>query len=304
VSAPEVSIVIPAFNEQDAIAEEVAGVRRVMDATGRPYEVIVVDDGSSDRTGEIAAQLPVRLFRFPQNRGYGAALKRGIAEAHAPLVVITDADGTYPPEELPRLLAEAGNYDMVVGARTGVDVSVPQLRRPARWFLRTLAGFLAGRAIPDLNSGMRLMRREHVMSYAHILPAGFSFTTTITLALVCNDYRVGYVPINYRQRIGSSKIRPIDTYHFLILILRAIVLFNPLKVFLPMGAVLFVLGFCKFGFDMFWKQKISESAVIGFLSAILIWSFGLLADQNSRLGLERNAWGGNSPGDGPRGGGK
>ena len=297
VSAPEVSIVIPAFNEEGAIAEEVAGVRRVMDATGWRYEVVVVDDGSTDKTGEIAGQLPVRLFRSPQNRGYGASLKRGIAEAQAPLVIITDADGTYPPEELPRLLERAQEFDMVVGARTGEDVSVPQLRRPARWFLRTLAGFLAGQKIPDLNSGMRLMRRDHVMSYARILPSGFSFTTTITLALVCNEFRVGYVPINYRKRIGSSKIRPIHAYHFLILILRAIVLFNPLKVFLPTGALLFLLGFSKFVFDMCYKQKISESAVIGFLGAILIWAFGLLADQNSRLGLGRSTWGHTEGGD-------
>lgn len=288
--SPDLSIVIPAFNEEGAVRAEVEHIDAVLRGAGIKFEIIVVDDGSSDKTADEAAKAPCRLLRQGTNRGYGAALKRGIFEAKAPIVAITDADGTYPAEDLPRLWAEREKFDMVVGSRTGADVNIPLARRPAKWFLNRLASYLAGRHIPDLNSGMRLMRKSHIELYERILPAGFSFTTTITLALLCNDYAVAYVPINYKKRVGSSKIRIMHAYHFTLLILRAVVLFNPLKVFLPIGAFLFVAGIAKFIYDCF-KDNLSESAVTGLLGAIIVWSLGLLADQNSRLGLDRRSWG-------------
>lgn len=287
--APEVSVVIPAFNEEGGIAEQVRAVHDVLARRGRPFEIVVVDDGSTDRTAEIAAALPCRLLRNGENRGYGASLQRGIAAARSETIVMTDADGTYPAEEIPRLLEKAGDHDMVVGARTGENVSWPLLRRPARAFIRRLASFLAEKPIPDLNSGLRVLRRDHVRRFARILPRGFSFTTTITLALLCNDFRVAYVPIDYRKRIGTSKIRPVDTWHFTLLILRAMVLFNPLRIFLPLGLVLFLAGAAKFVYDLT-LGNISESAVMGILAAILIWAFGLLADQNARLNLDRRPY--------------
>jgi len=245
-----------------------------------------VDDGSTDRTAEEAGRADCRLLRLPRNRGYGAALKHGIAHAHAELVVITDADGTYPADVIPKLVAEARDYDMVVGARTGENVHVSVARAPAKWFLRVLASYLAGSHIPDLNSGLRVMRRKQVQAYSRILPSGFSFTTTITLALLCTERTVLYVPVDYRKRTGTSKIRPSHAYHFLILILRAIVLFNPLKVFLPLGALAFVVGLAKFIYDVT-LDNLSETAVMGLLAAVIIWSVGLLADQSARLNLER-----------------
>lgn len=286
---PEFTIVVPAYNEEGAIEREVHALHEALASSGRHYELIVVDDGSTDRTAEIAATLPCRLLRAGANRGYGAALKLGFQAAHTELVVITDADGTYPCGEIPRLVDAASEYDMVVGARTGANVSVPLLRRPAKWFLRQLASFLAGFRIPDLNSGMRVIRRSHVKRFARILPSGFSFTTTITLAMLCNEYRVGYLPIDYAKRVGQSKIRPVDAYHFLLLILRAVVLFNPLKVFLPLGAVLFVAGMAKFGYDIT-LGNLSESAVMGILGAVIVWAVGLLADQNARLCLDHHPW--------------
>lgn len=285
----DVTIVIPAFNEEGAIAAEISHIHDVMRNTPYRYAIVVVDDGSTDDTAKIAETKACTVLRQPRNRGYGASLKRGFYEAATDLVIITDADGTYPAEEMPKLLAEANKYDMVVGARTGAEVHIPALRRPAKWFLRRLASYLAGFSIPDLNSGLRVIRRQHVKRFAHILPAGFSFTTTITLALLCNDMTIGYVPINYKKRIGSSKIRPAHAYHFLLLILRVTVLFNPLKVFLPIGLVLFVSGLAKFGYDIT-QANLSESAVMGILGAVIIWSLGLLADQNSRLGLDRDSW--------------
>ncbi len=285
----DVSVVIPAFNEEGGIAATVDSVHAVLSGTGRRFEILVVDDGSTDGTAAIAATKPCRLLRQPANRGYGATLKAGIAAARSDLIVITDADGTYPAEEIPRLLDQAAGHDMVVGARTGESVETPLVRRPAKWFLGRLASFLAETKIPDLNSGLRVLHRAQVRRYARILPSGFSFTTTITLAILCNEGRVAWVPINYRKRVGTSKIRPVDAWHFLLLILRAVVLFNPLRVFLPLGALLFLAGMAKFAYDIF-QNNLSESAVMGILGAILIWAFGLLADQNTRLGLDRGSW--------------
>ena len=284
-----ITVVIPAFDEEGAIRDEVEKLHSVLTAAPCPFEIIVVDDGSRDRTASIAAELPCRLIRQPRNMGYGAALKRGIAAARNPLVVITDADGTYPAEAIPELVEKAAGFDMVVGARVGDEVRIPWTRRPAKWFLRVLASYLAEYPIPDLNSGLRVMRREHVRRFAHILPRGFSFTTTITLSYLCSGLTVGYLPIDYRRRIGTSKIRPSHAWQFLLLILRVIVLFNPLKVFLPAGALVFLVGAAKFIYDV-GIGNLSESAVMCILTALMLWSIGLLADQNSRLGLDRESW--------------
>jgi glycosyltransferase involved in cell wall biosynthesis len=255
-----------------------------MAGTGESYELVVVDDGSRDGTGDRAAETGVRVIRFPENRGYGAALKAGIAATTARVLVILDADGTYPPGEIPRLLAKAHGVEMVVGARRPQDTSIPPVRRPAKWVLARLASYLAGEPIPDLNSGMRVMDRSVVEKFIHLLPDGFSFTTTITLALLCTSHSVVFEPIECRRRIGTSKMRAIDFSNFVMLVLRTVVLFNPLKVFLPLGALLFVAGLLKLAYDVV-MWNLSESAVMAFLAAITVWSVGLLADMISRLHL-------------------
>ena len=283
-----ISIIIPAFNEEQAIIQQIKSVKDVLDQKNITYEIIVVDDGSSDGTRERIQMTETRLISHKENRGYGAALKTGISAASYETVVTIDADGTYPAEAIPELLKNANDYDMVVGARIGPSVEVPLIRKPAKWFLRKLAEYLAGRKIPDLNSGLRVMKKSLVEKFDHILPSGFSFTTTMTLALYCNDYSIYYHPIDYNRRVGSSKIRPFDAYHFLILILRTIVYFNPLKVFLPLGAILFTMGLAKFIYDLF-LENLSESAILGFLGASIIWAIGLLSDQIARIGLTSKA---------------
>lgn len=277
-----VTIVIPAYNEGAHVAEGIRQVREVMESTDWQFEIIVVDDGSADETASAAAATGVRVIRHPRNRGYGASLKRGIAAARYDWILITDADGTYPAESIPLLLAHANDNDMVVGSRTGAQVAIPLERRPAKWFLRKLASYLAGRNLPDLNSGLRLMRRDLVERYAHLLPPGFSFTTTITLASACNEHMIEYVPINYLARLGKSKIRPRHAYDFTLLILRTIVFFNPLKVFIPLGALLFLGGLAKFVYDVT-VGNLSETAVFFLLAALIIWCVGLLADQNAKI---------------------
>lgn len=283
---PPVSVVVPAYQEAEHVVDEIEAVRAALDRSGRTYEIVVVDDGSTDGTGERAASTGVRVVTNPRNMGYGAALKRGVDAAAHDRILIVDADGTYPADAIEAVLAAADDVDMVVGARTGESVHHSWSRRPAKWFLRVLAGYLVGTTIPDLNSGLRLMRRSLVERYRHLLPSGFSFTTTITLAALSNDHAVTWIPIDYRARLGDSKIRARHTFDFFLLVVRTIVFFNPLKVFLPMGAVLALAGLAKFVYDV-WIGNLSESAVLAFLAGLIVWSVGLLADQNARIAMHR-----------------
>jgi len=279
-----ISVVVPAYDEETGIEACLAELREVLAGLERESELIVVNDGSTDRTAERARAAGARVIDLPENRGYGAALKAGIDAARFEMIVITDADGTYPAKEIPALLERAVQYDMVVGARTGSNIAIPIERRPAKWLLTKLASYLANRPIPDLNSGLRVMKRHHVKRFEHLLPSGFSFTTSITLASLCSDLLVAYHPIDYRERSGQSKIRPTHAIEFAILILRTIVYFNPLRVFLPLGAFFFLGGTAKFIYDLY-IGNLSETALLGFLGGTLLWAVGLLSDQIARTGL-------------------
>ena len=280
----DLSVVIPAYNEENGIGRTVAEVDRVLSALPIEYEVIVSDDGSTDGTRREAEQTGARVITASENGGYGSALKRGIAAGNSEFVAIIDADGTYPASSLPKMLEMAESADMVVGARDAAMTNVPFIRRPAKFILNTLANYLAQRKIPDLNSGLRIFRREALVHFIPLLPMGFSFTTTITLCMICSDLRVAYLPIEYGQRIGKSKIRYTDFFNFILLVVRAIVLFSPLRVFLPLGAALFAMGMVKLIYD-FVIGNISESAIFCLLAAIMIWSLGLIADMIARLHL-------------------
>lgn len=293
-SAGGVTLVVPAFDEEggiDGVVERLAGLD-----LGVPLELLVVNDGSRDKTAEklaaLAERFPVlRVIDHPVNRGYGAALKTGFAAAAHDVVVITDADGTYPEDRIVDLLARIDDgAEMAVGARTGANVHIPLIRRPAKNALRLLASYLAGRRIPDLNSGLRAFRRELVLQYRPVLPEGFSFTTTITLASLTNNHRVDYVSIDYAPRSGRSKIKPIrDTLGFTALIIRTVTYFNPLKVFYPAAFFLLVLFGISLVFDLFFVEghpDMGDKTVLLFVAFVQVMSLGLIADlidKKSRL---------------------
>ncbi len=290
-----VTIVVPAYDEENGI-EGVVQRLTALDL-GRPTEILVVNDGSSDRTAEVLARLEpafesLTVLNHRANRGYGAALKTGIRAAAHPIIVITDADGTYPEDRIMDLLARVDDgAEMAVGARTGADVHIPLIRRPAKRILRGIAAYLAGEPIPDLNSGLRAIRRELCLRYESIFPNGFSFTTTITLASLTNGHRVDYVSIDYAQRSGSSKIRPIrDTLGFLALIIRTVVYFNPLKVFYPLGGLVAVLFMVSLIYDLILVESapnLGDKTVLLFVALVQTLTLGLVADlidKKSRLG--------------------
>ncbi len=284
------SIIIPAYNEELAIASVIAEVRQVCNGHDIAAEIIVVDDGSLDNTARLALSAGARVLRHRSNRGYGAALKSGIAAASNEQIVITDADGTYPSEYIPTVLDELERADMVVGARIGAKVKIPLVRRPAKWVLNRVANYLSDARIPDLNSGLRAFRRSVAMQYFAILPDQFSWTTTITLAMHCDKYAVTYIAINYLPRKGRSKIVPWDAGSFLVLILRTIMLFRPIRIFLPVVLVCLSYGVVKTAIDLSHQPNISASALLALMSALLILLIGMMADAvATRLGRLTNA---------------
>jgi hypothetical protein len=195
-----------------------------------------------------------------------------------------DADGTYPARYLPQFLALCREQDMIVGDRGAAMKNVPLIRRPAKFMLNKLASFLAERRLNDINSGLRVFRKSELIPFLPLLPQNFSFTTTITLCMSCNGKRMMYVPIDYGKRVGKSKIRAVDFINFIILVLRVIMLFNPLRIFIPLGLVLIGIGSTKLIYDIY-MDNLSETTIFAFLAAIMIWSLGLIADMISRLHL-------------------
>lgn len=287
-----VSVVIPSYNEEMGVGDQVAAVREVLSSCRIVHEIIVVDDGSSDRTAVEALRAQARVLKHPANRGYGAAIKTGILAAKYDTIVITDADGTYPAEEIPRLVAKLEIADMAVGARTGADVHIPLIRRPAKRFLTWLATWIVGQPIVDLNSGLRAFRRDCARQYFSILSDRFSFTTTITLALLADDYLVVYHPVNYYKRVGRSKISPRDFLDFTILVLRMAMLFHPLRIFAPLAFLCGSLGILKvvydvvsvflraghFDWSLLYQPVLSTSAILFLLVGLQLLLIGMVAD--------------------------
>jgi glycosyltransferase involved in cell wall biosynthesis len=278
-----VSIIIPAFNEEKGLAATLEPLMLL--AVRKGWEVIVVDDGSKDGTAEVVRRCGARLISHPDNKGYGAALKTGIRNASNDMIIMMDSDGQHDPSQIELLLSPMDRYDMVVGARKGPS----GLRAPGKKLLSLVANYLVGMKIPDLNSGFRAFRKSVIRSFLHFCPNRFSFTTTITLAYLREGYAVKYVPIDVERRVGrASTVRFFrDGYKALLLIVRVIVLFNPLKVFVPAATFLLVfgVGFTVYGIIVF--HRAPNTGVLTILSSIILFFMGILADQISAIRRER-----------------
>lgn len=275
------SVIIPTYNEEKTLNFIVEDLKRVLTSLNEKHEIIVVNDGSEDNTPKIISRIKgIKGINNPYNLGYGASIKRGIKKSLGEWILIIDADGTYPGNKIGKMLAERKNYDMVVGARTGKNVRIPFFRRPAKFIISKLANFLVGRKIPDLNSGLRIFKREIAERFFHLFPDGFSFTTTITLACFTNEYFVKYVPINYLRRKGKSSISPIkDFIGFNMLIVRIITYFKPLKMFSLISFSILLLAVAAYIYSFFILGKLMDITVIVLLLASLqIFLFGMLAD--------------------------
>ncbi len=281
VTESALSVVVPALNEEAGIGPVLDRLVTVLGELGVTYEIIVVDDGSDDGTGARARQRDgVRVIRHPQNAGYGASIYDGVLAARYECIVITDADGTYPTEALPELLQWVGEYDMVVGARTGRAYRGSLFKFPARLAFGALCSFVTGTAIPDVNSGLRVMRRDLVLAFSDPLSRGMSFTTTMTLALLSNGYFVKFVPVSYHQRIGHSKVRYVrDTLRASQILVQAITRYNPIKLFLVLAALSALAGVIAVGVG--WMIGTAVLWTIGALqlAAVLpLFGLGLVAD--------------------------
>ena len=270
----EVSVVIPAYNEEDGIGAVVAAMK-----ARRPWrEVMVVDDGSTDQTAARAEAAGARVVRHPYNKGNGAAVKTGIRQAQGDVILLMDADGQHDPEDADRLVERVGVYDLVIGTRSAKDQTF--VRALGNAVFRTLASWLTGRDIPDLTSGFRAARRERLLEIIHLLPNGFSYPTTSCLALLKAGYNVTFEPIRARPRVGKSKIRALrDGAVFLLIILKIVTLYRPLKVFVPVSLASFLVGLAYGAWNVYHYSKIPMGAALAFQLSVVVFLFGLISEQ-------------------------
>jgi glycosyltransferase involved in cell wall biosynthesis len=272
-----ISVIIPAFNEEAGIAYVIEELKQVAREKDLRVEILVVDDGSSDATAAIARQAGARVVQHRNRRGYGAALNTGLVEASAETIVITDADGSYPAQSVPVLVSALDDAEMAVALRPRFSKNTNPLRFIVKIPLTWLSNYITGTRIPDLNSGMRAFRRDTVLPYLGILPSTFSWTTTITLSLLCDRLSVVYFPAPYRKRLGKSKFRIRHAALLPFLLLRVALLFGPLKVFVPLATMSFLYGAA----DLAWGKGVSSMALLAFTMCVLFAITGAMADVNS-----------------------
>jgi glycosyltransferase involved in cell wall biosynthesis len=275
----DVSVVIPAYNEEEAIRGVIKEVQEAMSQASYAYEVLVVDDASTDTTGSRARSVGARVIRRPVRGGSGAARRTGIEAAQGEILVMLDADGSYSAGDIPKLLSYFPEYDQVNGARTSEEGTLKFLRAPAKSFIQKLACYLTQTNIPDLNTGLKAFKKDIMRKYLWVLPDGFSCVSTMTLAFLANGYAVKYIPTAYRKRIGKSKFHPVkDTAAYVNTVLRIMMYFRPLRIFMPLSFTLFVLAVFKSFLSFASTRSLQESDIMIFTTAILLGALGLLAD--------------------------
>jgi glycosyltransferase involved in cell wall biosynthesis len=276
------SVVIPAFNEEETVGSLITALR----GAAAWHEILVIDDGSSDRTSDRASAAGARIVRHPYNKGNGAAVKTGIRKATGQSILIIDADGQHQPADAVRLVTHLDEFDLVVGARSASS-HASLVRRVGNQALNWLAGYLAQRPIPDLTSGFRAAKRDCLVEFIHLLPNGFSTPTTTTLAFLKAGYSVRFEPVDASQRQGSSKVKvgP-DGVRFFLILLKVITLFSPLRIFLPLSAATFVTGAGYAVWTILTQSHVTNSSVLLILASVLIFLVGLISEQISSLRFE------------------
>jgi polyisoprenyl-phosphate glycosyltransferase len=282
----KISVLIPAFNEAPSVGAVVQRVRQVMDSRGDDYEVLVIDDGSSDGTAAAAAAAGATVIAQPKNGGYGLALKTGLRKAQGDFVAIADADGSYPIDSLPALLDRVPRFDMVVGARSGSQFRGSPFKWWGRCALHAMVHFVTGTRVPDVNSGMRVFRRDIAMRSINQIGNGFSFTTTLTLAMLLNSHFVEYVSIDYLKRAGASKVRiGRDTLRTLQILVMAIVAYNPIKMFLLLIYIQLLALLPAVALDLILSQggHAGVILIVASSSSLLLLGLGLVSDLLRRL---------------------
>ena len=275
------SIIIPVYNEEESIVEVITDIIKNLKNKRLKYEIIIIDDGSTDNIQKITSKFNIKYIRHEINKGVGAARKTGIKAAKYDFIVMLDGDGTYPADRIYDLILELKNADMVVGARIKESGTFNLLRKFIKFIIRILASYIAGFKIPDLNSGMRSFKKRIALNFFNILPNTHSWVSTITLCFLCNDYNVKYIPIDYYKRKGKSTFHPIkDTYNYISLVFKTIMYFNPLKIFLPMSLGILIWGIYRTVYHAKFtvRSKILESDIIIIIVGALIGIYGLLAD--------------------------
>jgi glycosyltransferase involved in cell wall biosynthesis len=281
----EISIVIPVFNEAENLAAVLAKIHAL--ELGRT-EVIVVDDGSNDATAETALNGGASVIRHPYNIGNGAAVKSGIRAARGKIIVLLDGDGQHPPEDIPKLLAQAPHYHMVVGARAKGS-KLRFHRYAANQFYNFFASYVTQFKVQDLTSGFRVLARRDALRFIDLLPNTFSYPTTLTLAFLRSGFTVKYVPIQTLYRAGQSKISLVtDGVRFLLIITKIATLFSPFRVFLPVSVSFFLAGAANYAYTYFTAGRFTNMSVFMFTTAVIIFMLGLVSEQIALLRMERH----------------
>ena len=283
------SIIVPIFNEENVIKEVLLDLDNFLRINlNYRYELIAVNDGSTDKTDKILTRLELNnfsCFSNPYNKGYGAAIKLGVQKAQGAFVLFYDGDGQHNPREILKLVNNRTKYDMVIGSRQ--EYKGPKWRQPGKKIINIIANYLVNYKIPDLNSGFRIVRRECFNKFLHLYPNGFSLSTTITLAFIKHGFNVKYISIKVNKREGKSEVKLSDGFKAVNLVLRMIMLFSPMKIFLPCSLFFSLLTLASLYIDIFiYKFNISESTLIFFISSIILFFIGLIADQLASLRRE------------------
>ncbi|EXB48056.1 glycosyltransferase family 2 protein [Acinetobacter sp. 1000160] len=274
------SIVLPAKNESGAIGQTVARIQQLNLA----YEIIIVNDGSTDNTKDIAEQAGAKVVSHPYSKGNGAAIKTGARTALGDVIVFMDADGQHDPNDIPHLLMQIEQgYDLVVGARQkGSQASIG--RGIANTLYNHLATYMTEHRVEDLTSGFRAVRAEKFREFLYLLPNGFSYPTTSTMAFFRAGYSVAYVPIHTAQRIGKSHINPVkDGVRFFLIIFKIATLFSPLKMFLPIAVVLFLMATSWYGYTLYEFHRFTNMSALLYTGSVMIFLMGLISEQITAL---------------------